>query len=43
MTVEERLAQLEEIIEIMMDDPVLRHKIAVAKFFFCFERYSKYK
>jgi hypothetical protein len=31
MTVEERLAQLEEIIEIMMDDPTLRHKIAVAK------------
>jgi hypothetical protein len=31
MTVEERLTQLEEIIEILMDDPTLRHKIVVAK------------
>jgi TusA-related sulfurtransferase len=31
MTVEERLAQLEEIIEIMMDDPAVNHKITVAR------------
>ena len=31
MTVEERLAQLEEIIEILMDDPAVKHKIAVAR------------
>lgn len=31
MTIEERLAQLEEIIEILMDDPAVRHKVTVAK------------
>jgi TusA-related sulfurtransferase len=31
MTVEERLTQLEEIIEILMDDPAVTHKITVAK------------
>jgi TusA-related sulfurtransferase len=31
MTIEERLAHLEEIIEILMDDPAVRHKIVVAK------------
>jgi|TARA_B110000503_G_scaffold116122_1_gene174929 predicted nucleic acid-binding Zn ribbon protein len=31
MTVEDRLAYLEEIMEVIMDDPALRHKIIVAK------------
>ena len=31
MTVEERLAKLEAIIEVLMDDPAVRHKLEVAK------------
>lgn len=31
MTVEERLAKLEAIVEVLMDDPVVRHKIEVAR------------
>jgi hypothetical protein len=31
MTVEERLAKLEAIIEILMEDPAFRHKIEVAR------------
>lgn len=31
MTVEERLAHLEKLMEILMDDPALRHKIVVAE------------
>jgi len=31
MTVEERLAKLEAIVELLIDDPVIRHKIEVAR------------
>jgi hypothetical protein len=31
MTVEERLAKLEAIVELLLDDPVVRHKIEVAR------------
>lgn len=31
MTKEERLAKIEAIIEILMDDPAVRHKIEVAR------------
>jgi hypothetical protein len=31
MTVEERLAQLEKLMEILMDEPAMQHKIAVAE------------
>ena len=31
MTIEERLAKLEAIIEVLMDDPAVRHKLEVAK------------
>lgn len=31
MTTEERLERLEQLLEILMDDPAVRHKIAVAK------------
>lgn len=31
MTVEERLAKLEAIVELLIDDPTFRHKIEVAR------------
>jgi hypothetical protein len=31
MTVEERLAKLEALMEVLMDDPAVRHKIEVAR------------
>ena len=31
MTVEERLAKLEAIVELLIDDPAIRHKIEVAR------------
>lgn len=31
MTVEERLAKLEALVELLVDDPAIRHKIEVAR------------